>query len=111
MKVTSTSVCQTPVTPEGPTTASNSPTATAVNAALDIQVLTDVHIASLILTGVCLSEVSKWFKAAHINLVCVLQASVVTKCLMAVKGDPAGMEEHVLWLVTHRMVSSANVHP
>lgn len=71
---------------------------------------TDVHVASLILTGECFSAVSKWYKASRINLVCVPQASVVTKCLMAVKDDPAGMEEHVLWLVTHHMVSSANVH-
>lgn len=74
MKVTSTSVCQTPVTPEGPTTAFSSPTATVANAALDIQV------------------------------------NVVTKCLMAVKEDPAETEDRVLLLVTHLMVSSANVH-
>lgn len=38
VKVTSTSVCQTPVTPEDRTTASSSPTATDVNVALDTQV-------------------------------------------------------------------------
>lgn len=37
-KGTSTNVCQTPVTPEAPTTASSSPTATAANAVPDIQV-------------------------------------------------------------------------
>lgn len=74
MKVTSMNVCQTPATPEGPTTAFSSPTATAANAALDIQV------------------------------------NAVTKCLMAVKEDPAKMEGHVLLPVTHLMVSSANVH-
>lgn len=70
----STSVCQTPVTLEDPTTAFSSPTATAANAALDTQV------------------------------------SAVTRCLMAAKEDPAGMEEHVLLPVTHLMVLSANVH-
>lgn len=39
VKVTSMSVCQILVTPEAPTTASNSLTATGVNAALGIQVL------------------------------------------------------------------------
>lgn len=34
----------------------------------------------------------------------------MTKCLMAVKEDPAKMEGHVLLLVTHLMVSYANVH-
>lgn len=38
MKVMSTSVCPTHVTQEGHTTAFSSPTATAVNAVLDIQV-------------------------------------------------------------------------
>lgn len=40
----------------------------------------------------------------------VLQVSVVTRCLMAVKEGPAGTEEHVLLPVTRLMVSSANVH-
>lgn len=40
----------------------------------------------------------------------VLQVSVVTKCLTAVKEDPAKMEAHVRLPVTHLMVSSANVH-
>lgn len=74
VKAMSTSVCQTLVTPEAPTTVFSSPTATAVNAALDIQV------------------------------------SVVTRCLTAVKEDPAGTEERVPLPVTHLMVSSANVH-
>lgn len=38
VKVMSMSACQTLVTPEGPTTAFSSPTATDVNAALDTQV-------------------------------------------------------------------------
>lgn len=74
VKVMSTSVCQTPVTPEGPTTAFSSPTAIAVNVVLDIQ------------------------------------ASAVTKCLMAAKEDPAEMEELVLLPVTRLMVSSASAH-
>lgn len=73
-KGTSTSVCQTHATPEAPTTAFSSPTATVVNAALDIQ------------------------------------ASVVTKCLMAVKEDPAGMEDRVQLPATRHMAISANVH-
>lgn len=68
------SVCQILVTPEAPTTASNSLTATGVNAALGIQ------------------------------------ASVVTRYLMAAKADLAEMGGHVLLPVTHLMVLSANVH-
>jgi len=39
-----------------------------------------------------------------------LQVSVVIRCLMAAKEDPAEMEEHALLPVTHLMVSSVNVH-
>lgn len=40
----------------------------------------------------------------------VPQASVVTRYLMAAKGDLAEMGGHVLLPVTHLMVLSANVH-
>lgn len=40
----------------------------------------------------------------------VLQVSVVTRCLMAARDNPAEMEGLVLLPVIHLMVSSANVH-
>lgn len=91
-KVTSTSVCPTHVTREAPTTAFSSPTATAASAAPDTQVLMAIlqqqehnnTVASL-----C-ANVDMFF------FFFVVQVSVVTRCLTAVKDDPAGMEEHVL---------------
>lgn len=70
---------------------------------------TDVHAAACDMTETCLCEVSKLHTHCD-TFVSVLQASAVTRCLTAAKEDPAGTEEHVQLLVTHRMVSSANVH-
>lgn len=99
---TSTSACQTPVTPEGPTTAFSSPTATDVNAAL----VTQVPMS----TWQHPTDYSVKLKMYDIRYGSVLQVNVAIRCLTAVKGVPAGMVEHVPWLATRHMVSSANVH-